>query len=719
MRALLSLILFCSFFKLNAQSCSEWLELSAINGFAYFSGINIGSTKLTVEAKFISRSPLPAGQSDNLVSKFHDPTATLDFVLRPNGAEITTVNGHFKTPEVCEIVQNKVYHVAFVYDGSSLKFYRNGYLMSQVAARGNLVSNLTAVLIGHNDRISPNNFFGFIDEVRVWDYARPQELIKTYMNMTLPTPAAQVGLVAYFTFEDRRNAQGDNIHDLTLTFEGAELNVIPTNCLFTPDSCSIYIPAPDSIVITNNVTMCAGSHHQIKTHPADSYIWTPTTYLDDPTSPLPTATPPVSTTYYVEAYIAATNKIIHDSVRITVVRSDIKANEDTTVCAGSPVQMKVTHGTSFIWSPVAGLSDPQVPDPVARPVTTTKYIVTGIGESRCASSDTVIITVLPAPNAVVSNDTVVCKSATVQLSASGGVSYEWFPSSQLNDANIADPLATTQSTTLYSVNVKGVNGCVTTDTVNVVVRTYPEFTTSGNQTVCEGEQAELSASGGTRYQWQPAAQVSDAKAATTYAILSGASTTYTVHISEEVCNYDTTMSMTIVQHPNPVISILKSNDINCTNPTTLLEAKGANSYYWTPSIYVDNATSAKPIVFNDTTTTFTVTGSTDAGCTSTASVTVKVDNSGVPRFVLPNAFTPNGDGRNDCFGIRRWGNANIQQFAIYNRWGQAVFQTNDPADCWDGAVGGVPQAAGTYIFIINATTLCGPVKRRGMMTLIR
>lgn len=48
-------------------------------------------------------------------------------------------------------------------------------------------------------------------------------------------------------------------------------------------------------------------------------------------------------------------------------------------------------------------------------------------------------------------------------------------------------------------------------------------------------------------------------------------------------------------------------------------------------------------------------------------VTVKSDKGGVSGFVVPNAFTPNGDNLNDCFGIKRWGNAQVEQFSIYNR----------------------------------------------------
>lgn len=721
LRPLCISIVFCCFAThIHAQSC-EWLQLNSTPAYAYTSEIDVPGNKLTVEAKFIRTTPYTGGSiwAGNLVSKHKDPV-DVNYLLRPNNAEITTTTGYHATPEICEIELNKIYHVAMVYDGSTLKFYRNGFLMSRVVATGNLITNDWKTVIGYYEaQLHPENFIGYIDEVRIWNYARAQDQLQTYMNISLPTPGAQVGLVAYYTFDDLKNKQGNTAYDLTLSSANAFANTSPASCAFVADSCGIIIAPPDSIVITNNVTICAGSHHQIKTHPADSYVWTPALYLDDPTSPTPVATPPESITYYVDAFRASTNTTIRDSVHITVARSDIKANEDTTVCAGSPVQMSVTQGTSFIWSPTEGLSNPLSPNPVATPLTTTKYIVTGIGTTRCASSDTVIITVLPQPGTTVSNDTAICRSATVQLNAAGGVSYEWFPSSQFDNPTIANPLATTNATTMYTVKVTGTNGCVKTDTVNVEVRTHPDFKTSGNQSVCEGDPVILSASGGTSYQWTPSSQVTDQNAATTNATLTGTSNLFSVHISENVCNYDTTIDITIFKNPNPLVSIEKSNDINCAIPTSQLNASGADSYFWTPFLHLDNATSASPIAAVDTTTTFTVTGYSAAGCSASATVTIKVDNTGLPRFVLPNAFTPNGDGRNDCFGIKRWGNAKIDQFAVYNRWGQIVFQTKNPAECWDGAVGGVLQPAGGYIYIIDATTFCGRFQRRGTLTLIR
>jgi gliding motility-associated-like protein len=179
------------------------------------------------------------------------------------------------------------------------------------------------------------------------------------------------------------------------------------------------------------------------------------------------------------------------------------------------------------------------------------------------------------------------------------------------------------------------------------------------------------------------------------------------------------MTMKITLNPKPVVAAIKSNDINCASPSAQLEASGAKTYFWEPFENLDNATVAKTFASVDTTTTFTVTGFTDAGCSSTATVTVKVDRSGVPRFVVPNAFTPNGDGRNDCFGIKRWGNSQIRQFTIFNRWGQLIFSTKDPGRCWDGTVGGMLQPAGVYIYVIDAGTFCGEVKSRGTLTLVR
>ena len=100
-------------------------------------------------------------------------------------------------------------------------------------------------------------------------------------------------------------------------------------------------------------------------------------------------------------------------------------------------------------------------------------------------------------------------------------------------------------------------------------------------------------------------------------------------------------------------------------------------------------------------------------------VTVDVPMSSTKAMVLPNSFTPNGDGHNDCFGIQRWGHMELQQFSVYNRWGARVFNTKNPAECWDGTYKGQMQPTGGYVYVIQAKTVCGFVTRTGTVMLIR
>ena len=88
-------------------------------------------------------------------------------------------------------------------------------------------------------------------------------------------------------------------------------------------------------------------------------------------------------------------------------------------------------------------------------------------------------------------------------------------------------------------------------------------------------------------------------------------------------------------------------------------------------------------------------------------------------YAVPNAFSPNGDGKNECFRVKYFGLISELQFAIYNRWGEKVFFTNNPNDCWDGTYKGAPCNPGNFVYYIKAKTTCGPVERKGNVLLIR
>ncbi|HEY1032592.1 MAG TPA: gliding motility-associated C-terminal domain-containing protein [Flavipsychrobacter sp.] len=92
------------------------------------------------------------------------------------------------------------------------------------------------------------------------------------------------------------------------------------------------------------------------------------------------------------------------------------------------------------------------------------------------------------------------------------------------------------------------------------------------------------------------------------------------------------------------------------------------------------------------------------------------------KIFIPDAFTPNGDGKNDYAKVLFKGDFKLERFAIYNRFGQQVFETNDPSQGWNGIFKGVPQDLGVYNYY--AKGICGnssgrAVEYKGTITLIK
>ncbi|MBU3677643.1 MAG: gliding motility-associated C-terminal domain-containing protein, partial [Chitinophagaceae bacterium] len=72
---------------------------------------------------------------------------------------------------------------------------------------------------------------------------------------------------------------------------------------------------------------------------------------------------------------------------------------------------------------------------------------------------------------------------------------------------------------------------------------------------------------------------------------------------------------------------------------------------------------------------------------------------------IPNAFTPNGDGRNDLFRVTTSTGIKLQQFEIYNRWGTKLWRALQYTDAWDGTYMNIPQELGTYFYVFKYTCL--------------
>jgi gliding motility-associated-like protein len=86
---------------------------------------------------------------------------------------------------------------------------------------------------------------------------------------------------------------------------------------------------------------------------------------------------------------------------------------------------------------------------------------------------------------------------------------------------------------------------------------------------------------------------------------------------------------------------------------------------------------------------------------------------------VPNAFTPNGDGRNDVLLV--YGNV-IQalHLQVFNQWGEKVFESYDKNTGWNGTCKGKQQPSGVYVYTVHVTTTAGQViDKKGSLTLVR
>jgi gliding motility-associated-like protein len=128
---------------------------------------------------------------------------------------------------------------------------------------------------------------------------------------------------------------------------------------------------------------------------------------------------------------------------------------------------------------------------------------------------------------------------------------------------------------------------------------------------------------------------------------------------------------------------------------------------------MDSSTSARPQIQPEEDIQYTLTTLTPWGCSSTDDVVVKV----AAELYVPNAFTPNGDGRNDAWRIPFLDADMEAKVRVYNRYGQVVYAASGQNISWDGRYKGKTQPAGSYIYHIQFKTDYPALK--GMVNLLR
>ncbi len=173
---------------------------------------------------------------------------------------------------------------------------------------------------------------------------------------------------------------------------------------------------------------------------------------------------------------------------------------------------------------------------------------------------------------------------------------------------------------------------------------------------------------------------------------------------------------TITVNPKPALNAGPDKFILEGGSVVLTPALNANipvTYLWTPSTGLSSATAANPIASPATDITYTVLVTSDKGCTASDDVFVKV----LLKPLIPNIFSPNGDGIHD-----RWVVPYLESYPgctidIYNRYGQLVYHSVGYATPWDGKANGKDVPVGTYYYVIDPKN--GREKLAGYVDVIR
>jgi len=152
-----------------------------------------------------------------------------------------------------------------------------------------------------------------------------------------------------------------------------------------------------------------------------------------------------------------------------------------------------------------------------------------------------------------------------------------------------------------------------------------------------------------------------------------------------------------------------------------LWVQGEGAFNWAPEESLSCTNCKEPEATPDTTTTYTVHIIDTNGCTTALRVTVFVlpppcDPTSV---FVPNAFSPNGDGVNDLLYVR---GQNIDEihFAIYDRWGEKVFETFDLHTPWDGSFRGKTLPPDVYAYYLHVRCIGGEeFIKKGNVTILK
>ena len=324
-------------------------------------------------------------------------------------------------------------------------------------------------------------------------------------------------------------------------------------------------------------------------------------------------------------------------------------------------------------------------------------------------------------------DLEVCEGRMVSISANVtppfGYNLNWSPSLGTGLINTTgyNPIFNGINTDSITFTVTSPNAnCVASDKFEVKVWPFQQGNIIDDTLLCGGDSLQLWVSGGNPllgYQWYPSATLSCEFCSNPVSSAYGTTVYHAILLDDHGCM--DTLETNIEIHPKFTMSLRNNDTTIALGESVQIYVDGdAPFLYWTPTNYLSFSQSNDPLATPLETTTYKVTGvSLYSGCPISDSFKITVIEPGI---IVPNAFTPNNDGKNDVFRVLGGKLDNVQEFRILNRWGQEVFSTNDIHKGWDGNYRGVAQNSGTFFYLIRVARPTGKVETlKGEFILLR
>jgi gliding motility-associated-like protein len=374
-----------------------------------------------------------------------------------------------------------------------------------------------------------------------------------------------------------------------------------------------------------DVSICPGETTILAAMGGVYYEWLPN--ADSmPISPRLNIVAPIDTSIYVVRVSNLYGCVDYDSVQVNIhAVSPLQISNDTLVCPGAEVQLEVSGGVTYQWTPHTDLSCSDCSNPVVFTDAKRQYNVSATDVHGCSLSDSVTVTIAPLPNGISSISDTVCSGATIQLFAEEGHNYLWQPKILLDNHEIYNPVATLETTTTFSLMVTNIFGCSAVDYITVYVHDSINTELTDTVSVCLGNAAQIVGNPQYTYQWTPSTGLSCVACDTTVVNIPESALYIATVASADGCFITDSVFVNIM----PLPFVYAGDDMQlCEDDSMRIDAVTYRGTYftWTPAIGLSNPNILNPVVYATASATYQIEVRDSNGCTNTDAMNIEAAN---------------------------------------------------------------------------------------------